>query len=209
MLVFKKVILTSDTHGQHRDLNVPPCDFFIHCGDITNEGEPHIKKDFFKWIANLPARHKIFVAGNHDYDFPEGYVQLENSTHYLNNCGIELEGLKFWGSPTTRVRKLGSRGFARLEADLPAVWDMIPTNTDILITHLPPEGILDLSRSGKTCGCAVLKEKVSQVKPIFHAFGHIHESYGMKEIDDVTYINCAFTNGRFEREDGYMEFYIE
>ena len=58
-------------------------------------------------------------------------------------------------------------------------WDLIPGDTDILMTHSPPYGILDVSKQGINSGCANLMRRVREVKPLVHVFGHIHEGHGI------------------------------
>lgn len=53
---------------------------------------------------------------------------------------------------------------------------MIPSDTDILVTHTPPVGHGDLCCSGVRAGCVELLSTVqNRVKPKYHVFGHIHE----------------------------------
>lgn len=53
---------------------------------------------------------------------------------------------------------------------------MIPSDTDILVTHTPPVGHGDLCCTGVRAGCVELLSTVqNRVKPKYHVFGHIHE----------------------------------
>jgi len=55
-------------------------------------------------------------------------------------------------------------------------WEMIPSDTDILVTHTPPIGYGDLCCTGVRAGCVELLSTVqNRVKPKYHVFGHIHE----------------------------------
>ncbi|WP_292319387.1 metallophosphoesterase family protein [Caldisphaera sp.] len=60
---------------------------------------------------------------------------------------------------------------------------------DILISHNPPYGILDMTYFKIRAGLKELKELSEFIKPKLHLFGHIHESQGIKEINKTTYIN--------------------
>ena len=66
---------------------------------------------------------------------------------------------------------------------------MIPGDTDILLTHGPPHGILDSCSDGFNAGCQDLLEKVTEIKPLIHLFGHIHEAYGVFQNESTIFIN--------------------
>jgi Icc-related predicted phosphoesterase len=86
-------------------------------------------------------------------------------------------------------------------------WAKIPSDTDILITHGPPEGILDrtVHRDRETgakkvylAGCGDLTQRVAAISPKIHLFGHIHEGYGMKTVGETVYINAALNTKNYE-----------
>jgi hypothetical protein len=78
-------------------------------------------------------------------------------------------------------------------------WDMIPVDTDILITHGPPFGKLDYVRYGnENVGCEELMKRVEEIKPKIHVFGHIHEGYGYVFDGNTHYINASVLNDRYE-----------
>lgn len=64
------------------------------------------------------------------------------------------------------------------EKDACKLWDSIPADTDILVTHGPPFGVLDRTIQNCNAGCHYLLQKVMEIKPKYHLFGHIHEAYG-------------------------------
>jgi hypothetical protein len=76
-------------------------------------------------------------------------------------------------------------------------WDKIPLDTDILITHGPPMGILDLTLYGDTPGCASLLTYVEKIKPALHVFGHIHEAYGTTRQADTMFVNASVCTRRY------------
>ncbi|KAF4552024.1 Calcineurin-like phosphoesterase-like protein 1 [Elsinoe fawcettii] len=53
---------------------------------------------------------------------------------------------------------------------------------DIMMTHGPPYGRLDLTLRGPKVGCPHLLAAVSQVRPRLHCFGHIHEGWGVERL---------------------------
>jgi Icc-related predicted phosphoesterase len=76
-------------------------------------------------------------------------------------------------------------------------WQLIPKNTDILITHGPPFGVLDKTLRGEAVGCEMLLKKVNKIKPKLHVFGHIHEGYGMIDKKNTTFVNASVLDIRY------------
>jgi len=200
-----KIVCISDTHNFHDRLEVPEGDMLIHAGDFTLAGSLSEVIDFNDWLGTLSHKHKIIIAGNHDRCLGQndtlGFKMITNGT-YLQNSGIDIEGIKIWGSPLTPAFK-GMRGGLTFHADrdgraIKRTWQGIPKKIDILITHGAPLGVLDYvvsgSDAGKNVGDAVLAEKVKQRKPKYHIFGHIHEGYGTIEIGRTKFINCSVVN---------------
>lgn len=196
-----KIVLISDTHGQHQDLKIPSGDLLIHAGDISKMGYPKQVKKFVDWFSELPFKHKVFIGGNHDYMLerePEKFeTYLNDSIIYLNDSQVEIDGLKIWGSPISPWfydwafnRKRGK--------DIRQHWDLIPSDTDVLITHGPPKGQLDQTVKGEDVGCFDLLEKVLEVKPKLHVFGHIHEAYGQHEYEGIQFINASVLDFNYQ-----------
>ncbi|MEA3295811.1 MAG: metallophosphoesterase [Patescibacteria group bacterium] len=108
-----KIVIISDTHGMHKGLDnkfdLPPADFVIHCGDITGSGKEHVVKEFLDWYSKLDQyKYKIFIAGNHDRLFEDDRMIAKEllskypNVIYLEDSGVELKGIKFWGIPVSR-----------------------------------------------------------------------------------------------------------
>ena len=64
-----KIVLISDTHGLHDKILLPQGDMIIHAGDVSNKGTYGEVTSFLHWFKNLPFKHKVFIAGNHDFIF--------------------------------------------------------------------------------------------------------------------------------------------
>jgi len=205
-----RIVVISDTHGGHHARNVPDGDVLIHCGDFCSRGQYLDAFKFISWFQTLPHERKIFIAGNHDLVFEQGSYHdvemltktlLNDSTHYLFDSGINLFGINFWGSPVQP--RFFNWAFNRSRGEeIKKHWDKIPNNVDVLITHGPPYGILDEApRSGfdafEHAGCKDLLDKVLQVKPKLHVFGHIHNSGG-KHFNNE---NTLFANASLCNED--------
>lgn len=113
---------------------------------------------------------------------------LPQNTYYLCDTDITIEGLNIWGSPITPW--FFDWAFNRKKGEeICRHWKLIPENTDILITHGAPFGILDRTESGVNAGCEDLLAEIDLIKPKYHLFGHIHEWYGMRESTHTTFVN--------------------
>jgi Icc-related predicted phosphoesterase len=198
-----RIVLISDTHGLHRQLEVPSGDLLIHAGDFTFYSKPpSIISDFNNWLGSLPHRHKVVVPGNHEFilEEPRNRGTITNAT-LLVDSGVEVEGLKIWGSPTTPLYG-GAFGMSRPE-DRKRHWKQIPDDLDILITHGPPFAILDHGGSAERReGCPQLLEAVFRAFPRLHVFGHIHAGYGTLRTSDTIFVNASLLgdSGNLDRK---------
>lgn len=188
----------SDTHGLHDHVRVPPCDVLIHAGDCTNDAGRKSLRDFLTWLERQPAKRKILIAGNHDWAFEKWpdlaramVAEVSPSVTYLQDSGVEIDGIKFFGSPYQPEFCNWAFNLPRGEA-LRKRWDLIPEGTDVVITHGPPRGILDWTPHGNEhCGCDDLLTTLNRLKPRLSVFGHVHASYGTKTVDGTTYLNAS------------------
>ncbi|WP_426734422.1 metallophosphatase domain-containing protein [Myxococcus faecalis] len=184
-----KLVLISDTHRRHEELEVPVCDVLIHAGDFSRRGKQEELESFLGWFSRYPAREKVFIAGNHDF-ICERDPQLtrrlahEAGVHYLDDEEVLVRGLRVWGSPVTP--RFGGMAFNRERgADIRTHWDLIPEGLDVLVTHGPPKCLGDRTFLGAHVGCEDLLARVKQVRPRLHVYGHIHESPGEQSLPDV------------------------
>lgn len=178
-------------------------DLLILTGDLTDRDTIYDHSDFLGWLNLQKYNKKIFIAGNHDNNIDKKF-EWDESIEYLCDSGTEYEGLKIWGSPWTKKFE-GQNHHAMAfcldtDEELEEKWKLIPDDTDILITHGPPYGILDKTDQGEHVGCPRLREHViGRVKPKLHVFSHIHEMGG-READCVTtrFINCSIMDERYK-----------
>lgn len=207
-----KVVLLSDTHGFHWDLSIPDGDLLIHAGDFCRRGTLEEVADFNHFMAGLPHRHKVVVAGNHDWPLqrePQQARSLLKDVHYLQDQALEVEGLSLYGSPWQPVFFDWAFNLPRGPA-LAAKWSAIPAPLDILITHTPPYGIGDKVQSGDRVGCEALRERLPQVQPRVHVFGHIHEDYGHHgQRDGTDYFNGSNCTLSYQPHNPVLVFNIE
>lgn len=204
-----KIWHISDTHGYHGLLKVPEVDMVIHSGDISNPREvvlsEHECLNAIEWLSSLDIPHKILIAGNHDIAIERRRVNAGDMAVkgiiYLENNSTNINGVKIWGSPITPSFGIGW-AFNKKRDKLHEVWASIPEDTDVVITHGPPKGILDHSYSQigsvyERCGCAALAKRVRIVQPKLCLFGHIHNcedivNAGTMQLSDF---NTIYSNG--------------
>ena len=179
-----KIIHLSDTHGKRHSLkDLPKADIIVHSGDISEDGTESEVLDFLHWFCALDYRYKIFVAGNHDICLENVQeIELPPNCYYLRNSGIEIEGVKFWGVPYFTSDESAGNKIQQIAE--------IPMNTDILITHRPPYGILDFD-DGHNFGCVDLLQDVLKIRPKYHLFGHVHAGYGIEKSQYTTFVNAS------------------
>ena len=176
-----RILQISDTHNKHQQLtNMPAADVIVHCGDFTEQGTEAEVLDFLNWFIELPFKHKIFITGNHDLCLwdAEGIEDLPENIHFLQDRGCEIEGIKFFGLAYNHSEEL------------------IPDGIDVLVTHEPPVMILDES-NGVNWGNAPLRNRVQEVKPKYHLFGHVHESKGVEKHGNIVYSNGSCVDNKY------------
>lgn len=191
-----RIVAISDTHRLHGSVDIPDGDVLVHAGDFCNRGELREVPGFLLWLDALPHPHKVLIAGNHDECFQKQPHDVAHMlTHactvtYLQDSGCEIGGLSFFGSPWQPEFFDWAFNLPRGEA-LARKWRQIPTSTDVLITHGPPRGVLDVSSRGEACGCDDLLEAVEEKRPRVHIFGHIHEGHGWTRRGETLFVNAS------------------
>ncbi len=126
-----KILHISDTHNRHRQLtNLPEADVAVHSGDVSMNGTIEEVLDFLNWFSALPYRHKIFVEGNHDICLFRCNINgIPDNMYFLQDSSIRIEGVNFYGASMKRSH----------ESSVLAISE----DTDVVISHEPPFGILD------------------------------------------------------------------
>lgn len=218
-----KIICLSDTHNKHDYIPIPNGDILLHAGDATMLGTEEELSAFVRWLSKQPCTHKIWVAGNHDWGM-ESDQNAYNKFHfkrnrptlevnglreyieqlckdlgviYLNNTGITIDGINFWGSPDQPA--FCGWGFNRSNTFLTEHWKTIPDNTNVLITHAPAYGILDSLEDGDMVGDVPLMKRLNTLPNLkVHLCGHIHPSYGTVEVNGVTHVNGSILDDSYQ-----------
>jgi predicted phosphodiesterase len=211
-----RITFISDTHTKHNQVtsSLPGGDVLIHAGDISSMGYRHEIQDFIKWFSGLDNyKHKILIAGNHDWGFQtepkatEHLLELNPGCEYLQDnlflIGDDTDNyedmVKVWGSPWQPEFYNWAFNLPRQGWELGVHWNQIPEDTEILITHGPPFGHLDTVKLNPTfnTGCELLRERVDVVKPKIHVFGHIHTGYGYKFDGNTHFFNAAVLDEQY------------
>lgn len=207
-----KIIAISDTHGKHADLKLPEGDVLIHAGDFSKKGTLQEVANFAIWMGKQKFKRKILISGNHELGLDPNFstngnirpillnLFKENNIEYLENSRTMIGDLVVYGSPI--VPKFHNWAWMRSRgAEINKYWHMIPDNVNILITHGPPLGILDVFE-GESCGCNMLLHRVKELKHLkAHIFGHIHSGYGQIEVDGIKFNNAASCGMKYEIEN--------
>lgn len=233
-----KICHISDTHGMYfKDL--APGDVLIHSGDGLLYGDLAEVRKFSEWFKSQEYKHKVFVPGNHDRCFETNYhiceqIMSDAGVNTLVNCELDINfngrKVKVWGSPYTK--SFGGWSFMKREEILYGIFSHIPESLDILVTHGPPQGILDevkisyieeyfpgnirqnfikeemIEHTGSTSLMGAIKNL--KQKPKLHLFGHIHEAYGFHEEDEIRFFNSSVVNERLEAvgEPNYIKYEV-
>lgn len=201
-----KIVCISDTHEMHHLVELPEGDILVHAGDFTGRGNHNAIENFARWLNQTKFKHIVVIAGNHDLSFQDSMWAADllytycPRINYLEDSGVTIGNLKFWGSPWQPEFHNWAFNLPRGKA-LADKWAKIPEDTNVLITHGPPYGIRDKVRaefnpsSGEPLGCLDLYNKVITLPDLkLHVFGHIHDGYGQ----EGKYVNAAICDERYK-----------
>ncbi len=214
-----QIVTTKSMRKPNQPLDLPGGDLLIHAGDFMSTGYSRYEaEDFFKWYEEIDNYDtKVFIAGNHDrmmQDEPEwaqgvltgyktiDYLQDEDFVIYGDgpNGDMPEENIRIYGSPWQPEFFDWAFNLPRNGEEIKARWDAIPTNTDILVTHGPAWGTLDIPGGNRVMhvGCELLAEHINTVaRPKIHVCGHIHGSYGYYFDGQTHYFNASVLNERY------------
>ena len=201
-----KFVCLSDTHGGHRSFDVPDGDVLFFAGDYSGHGTYSDLYDFNLWLGELPHKYKVIISGNHDAyaEFNKSRVRkMFSNAIYLENEGVILDGVKIWGSPNSLP--FYDWHFMKSEEELAQIYDKIPLDIDILITHTPPFSILDRVLHGrKNQGSKALYNRIFNLPNLeYCVFGHIHEDAGLIKQSGKTFINCCCLDANYKKQNGF------
>ncbi len=199
-----RIVAISDTHGRHGDLCIPAGDVLVHAGDISRRGDLGEIEEFAAFVRELPHPHKLVIAGNHDWCFqrePQRARELLAGATYLQDEGCRIAGFSFWGSPWQPWFMDWAFNLPR-GAALREKWAVIPPAIDVLVTHTPPKGQLDRIWMMKRVGCEELAQRVRELVPALHVFGHIHEGRGVAREGETLFVNASTLDRGYRKVAG-------
>ena len=221
-----KLVIISDTHNLHDELDLPVGDVLIHCGDYSYSGQDNEVISFLTWMQEQTKKYRLVIGGhgNHElgpYEDREHFNELKTVFApdviwpHMRVFTDPVTSLNFFFSPYVTTIN-GRCAFEASPSEYQEIVKRIPDNVDILISHGPPYNILDTfvrhsidwdsqqndyahtSREFKI-GSKVLAERIKEIEPKLVCFGHCHENGGQTvEIDGTIYVNGAVLNENYE-----------
>ena len=224
-----RLVCLSDTHGQHDRLGgafaVPEGDVLVFAGDACSAGTPGEWAAFCRWLGALPHARKVVVPGNHDWPLQPsvpawgvraryGPTTIEVARQRAEAAGatlllsesVEVAGLTIWGSPWVPAFHRWAFNLPRGGSELAEVWDRIPPGLDVLVTHTPAFGLLDMTDRGERAGCERLADRLAALDaegagPRLHVHGDIHEAAGVhsppRGTEGRTTVNASVLDVRY------------
>jgi len=216
-------------HGLLTKEMVPPCDVLVIAGDyapnFASRGEVDDARKQLEWVKNnfnpllrsLDVQKVILCAGNHEWlhyvDEVKRTARHALEAVYLEDQAYEFEGVKFYASPYQSWFYDWAFNFNRLDPvsgypEAKKIWSKIPDGVDVLITHGPPLNIRDQCRDGRRVGCPILRDRVLQIKPKLHVFGHIHGGYGAEDVEGIRFGNVSLCDEEYKPANPIQVFEI-
>jgi Icc-related predicted phosphoesterase len=210
-----KIWHISDAHGYHNLLTIPEADMVVFSGDCSNYFDSARNAvevgEFTEWFSALPIKHRLLVAGNHDTSIERRLITKQDFEQmgiiYLENEAVTIEGINFYGTPITP--QFNQWAFMRARHKMDVVWNAVPEDTDVLISHGPPKGILDLTESMQhkleQVGCKNMANRIEKLNLKYVLFGHIHDCEGCKNGGVMIRDGVTYSNGSVVK-DGHFGF---
>lgn len=218
-----RIAVMSDNHGilpQIRDENI---ELLLICGDIVPlsfQNDVELTKWWFdstfrEWAENLPVEKVVFIAGNHDLvierdpdwfkvEFPK-HGKVTYLHHELYEYISSQDGAVYsiFGTPYCKI--FGRWAFMRDSETLEKLYNEIPENLDILISHDSPllGGLGFIHQSvrwgNQEAGNGILADVILEKKPKYFFSGHIHSgTHQLQEIDEIKLANVSIVDEYYD-----------
>ena len=196
----RRIVMVSDTHDKYGELTqMPKGDILLMAGDLTFHGRPDELGRLNEWLDRQDYNHKVLIPGNHDLTFESmwdvAHRLVPAADAILNQEMYDADGLKIWGEP--RQPWFYDWAFNvprdRMKTE---VWDKVPDNIDVLLTHGPPWGAGDICRSGHV-GCVAQRDYILEKRPRLVVCGHIHSGAGMYILGNTTVVNASVVDEEY------------
>lgn len=181
------------------------------------------------WPLTSRERPRLILIGNHDITLDtDFYAQyglyfhnqdpqdpskcqelLDGSSSILwlkhESAVIKLSSLtgprtffKIFGSPFSPAKGMWAFGYGLEEAQ--QIWDRIPLDSDIVVTHTPPKYHCDEAKERRAVGCEGLREALWRIRPRLAVCGHVHEGRGVERVQwDLEASNIKYKESSVER----------
>lgn len=184
----------------------PKADVLTISGDLTIGGKIEELVAFRRWLVAQPQKHKVIIAGNHDFCFQDKRsieaqtIMGGDGIVYLQDQEVTIDGVRFYGSPWQPWFHDWAFNLER-GAVIAKKWAMIPDDVDVLLVHGPPQGYGDKTTNGDSAGCEELLKTIDQRRPKVVCYGHIHEDTGVWKRGDSILANCSvgYNVGRMDK----------
>lgn len=200
-----KVACLADTHGALPNTVPADADLLVIAGDFTAYGsyvENWLLDTFQPWLLQQPPA--VVICGNHEFvgEHPAGDEVLRSlPCTYLNNEASVVEGVRVWGSPWTPP--FMQWAFMATEEKLAAMYSTIPDDTQLLVTHGPPFGMMDPGFREEHVGSVALLERIPHLPELRLAVsGHLHQGRGVTQENGVTFVNASYVDEGYNRQGG-------
>lgn len=233
----------SDLHG-YLPKEVPACDVVCICGDIvpldyqsdTIKSVSWFILDFVPWAESLNCEKVIFIGGNHDFflhNLAMGsniqevvrsakdvmkrlLVGMHRGQHnklvYLMDNSYEYKGVKFYGTPW--IADLSRWAFYMNDEDRERIFNNIPKECDVLLTHMPP--ITNDCGMVRQHGCfntlaqygdVILADKIHERNITWSLSGHVHSgNHVPNNIDGTNFVNVSLKDEDYKVSYPIFEF---
>lgn len=209
-----RLVVTSDTHVPVDTGIIPDGDVFMHVGDLMTTGYPDDFSKQLEWLAELPHKIKLYTPGNHDFHLQ---VYPGPALQELRSAGVTVVGLPgntnfYTYTLPNKMTVLGLPYVTTLprwafnidtheETELYKVLRSSYRAVDIIMSHSPVNGILDLSaRDNEHAGMGSYRTLVDDgiLAPKYWFSGHIHEAYGHVKYKNTDFYNVALCDRKHQ-----------
>lgn len=203
-----KLALTSDTHGMLPP--IPEADVIVHAGDIGPDRgvRKWFLDEFYPWCREF-GKPIYATWGNHDYTQGNmGTILMEHAPSnliYSVEQSAYIGGKKFWFSPWSPV--FGDWAWMLLEPDLDTIYQRIPPDTQVIVSHSPPFGAGDLTIRGEAVGSKALAARMAELGNLeLVVCGHIHEDFGDHLLDGIMVMNVSSVDFQYRPREERFQF---
>lgn len=201
----------ADLHG-YLPKQVPDCDVFVIAGDVCldiygGRKGPQAQAmwlydEFWPWARALPMP-VVMTWGNHDWigEPVHGYASLAENVHVVVDGSVTVAGVKFWCSPWTPP--FFNWAFMRPEPELAELYETVPDDVDVMVTHGPPYMMCDRTLESKYAGSKALRDAVGRLQPQLLLCGHIHEARSEAGYGRTRVVNCSYVDAAYRPVNGF------